>query len=68
MSEVYCILNAPHEHGSLWVEFDGATVKVMNPAGAWWRDKEFTKDEFLEIIKGADIGLAREISFEEFVK
>lgn len=51
MSEVYCIPNAPKQHGSLWVEVKDGKVKVMNPAGAFWRGKEFTLDEFRKIFK-----------------
>ena len=47
MKEVYCIPNAPHQNGDLWVEvIDQKTVNVMNPAGAWWRGRTFTLEEF----------------------
>ena len=52
MSETYCIPNAPRQNGDLWVEVTGDTVKVMNPAGAWWRGKTFTIDEFRKALKG----------------
>ena len=54
MSEIYCITNAPHQHGDLWVEVSETTVKVLNPAGAWWRGKTFTHEEFCNVFKEAN--------------
>ena len=48
---VYCIPNAPHQHGNLWVEVSGEKVRVMNPAGVWWRDRTFTIEEFQQVFK-----------------
>lgn len=48
---VYCIPNAPHQHGSLWVKVVRKKVHVMAPAGKWWRDKIFTIDEFNDILR-----------------
>jgi hypothetical protein len=48
---VYCIPNAPKQHGSLWVKVTGDTVKVMNNAGAFWRGKTFTIDGFRKVFK-----------------
>lgn len=53
MSEVYCIPNAPHQNGDLWVEVTGNTVKIMDPAGRWWRGKTFTVEEFRKVFKEA---------------
>ena len=53
MSEVYCIPNAPRQHGDLWVEVTGNIVKVMDPAGHWWRGRTFTVEEFRKVIKEA---------------
>ncbi len=53
MNEVYCIPNAPKQNGDLWVEVVGDTVKVMNPAGLFWRDKTFTIEEFRRVFKEA---------------
>lgn len=43
---VYCIPNAPHQHGDLWVKVVGNQVVVMDPAGAWWRGRSFAVNEF----------------------
>ena len=51
MNEVYCIPNAPKQNGDLWVEVVGDTVKVINPAGSFWRDKTFTIEEFRRVFK-----------------
>lgn len=51
MNEVYCISNAPKQHGDLWVEVIGDTVKVMDPAGLFWRNKTFTIEEFRELLR-----------------
>ena len=51
MSEVYCIPNAPMQNGDLWIEVTGDAVKVMNPAGAWWRGRTFTVEEFRKVFK-----------------
>lgn len=33
---VYCIRNAPHQNGDLWVEVtQELKVKVLDPAGSW---------------------------------
>lgn len=53
MSEVYCIPNAPKQHGDLWVKVTDNKVKVMDPAGAWWRNREFTLEEFQQVFKEA---------------
>jgi hypothetical protein len=49
----YCIPNAPHQNGDLWVKVAKNKVTVMNPAGAWWRGKTFTVEEFRAIFKEA---------------
>ena len=51
MNEVYCITDAPKQNGNLWVEVTGDTVKVMNPAGTFWRGKVFTIAEFRKVFK-----------------
>jgi hypothetical protein len=51
MNEVYCIHNAPRQNGDLWIKVIGDTVKVMNPAGIFWRNKTFTIQEFRQIFK-----------------
>lgn len=51
MTETYCIPNAPKQNGALWVEVTDNKVKVMNPAGAYWRGKEFTIEEFRKALK-----------------
>jgi hypothetical protein len=53
MSETYCIVNAPKQNGDLWVEVVGDTVKVMNPAGKFWRGRTFTIEEFRKVFKEA---------------
>jgi hypothetical protein len=53
MTEVYCIPNAPRQTGDLWIEVSGDIVKVMDPAGAWWRGKTFTLDQFRQVFKDA---------------
>jgi hypothetical protein len=53
MTETYCIPNAPRQHGDLWIEVDGTTVKVLNPAGNFWRNKTFTYEEFRKVFKEA---------------
>lgn len=51
---VYCIKNAPHQNGDLWVEVTlDLKVKVLDPAGAWWQGREFTMQEFRDIINEA---------------
>ena len=50
---VYCILNAPKQNGDLWVKVTRNKVKVMDPAGSWWRGRSFTLDEFKKLIKEA---------------
>ena len=51
MKEVYCIPNAPHQSGDMCVEvIDKKKVNVMNPAGAWWRNRTFTIEEFRDIL------------------
>lgn len=48
---VYCIPNAPGQHGDLWVEVEpDRTIRVMGPAGVYWRDRTFTPDEFREAV------------------
>lgn len=54
MNEVYCILNAPKQNGDLWVEVISDTVKVMNPASSFWRNKTFTIEEFCKVFKEAE--------------
>ena len=49
---VYCIPNAPKQNGDLWVRVVRNRVKVMNPAGAYWRDRTFTIEEFKAALKG----------------
>ena len=51
MDGVYCIPNAPRQNGDLWIEVVGDVVKVMNPAGNYWRDKTFTIEEFRKELK-----------------
>jgi hypothetical protein len=53
MTETYCIANAPKQNGDLWVEVTNNNVRVMEPAGAWWRGKTFTVEEFRLAIKEA---------------
>ncbi len=53
MTETYCIPNAPRQRGDLWVEVTNNTVKVMDPAGAFWRGKTFTIEEFRKAFKEA---------------
>ena len=50
---VYCIVSPPNQHGDLWVEvgLDAKTVKVLDPAGKWWRGREFTMEEFQQIVR-----------------
>lgn len=49
---VYCIPNAPKQNGDLWVKVSKrGRVTVMEPAGAFWRGKSFTLDEFRVILK-----------------
>ena len=44
--EHYCLVDAPMQHGDLWVAVSGDTVRVLDPAGAWWRGRSFTQEEF----------------------
>ena len=45
--DVYCIPDAPKQNGDLWVEVTPEeTIRVMDPAGAWWRGRTFTVEEF----------------------
>ena len=53
MTETYCIPNAPKQRGDLWVEVTEDTVKVMDPAGAFWRGKTFTLEEFRKVFMDA---------------
>jgi hypothetical protein len=53
MTETYCIPNAPKQRGDLWVEVTEDKVKVLNPAGAFWRDKTFTLEEFRKVFMKA---------------
>lgn len=63
--DVYCIPNAPKQNGDLWVEItDDSNIAVMDPAGAWWRGRTFTVDEFralfmndTPVIKAAPVDL-----------
>jgi len=48
---VYCIPNAPHQNGDLWVKVVRNRVIVMDPSGNWWRGKTFTIAEFRAIFK-----------------
>jgi hypothetical protein len=49
---IWCIPNAPKQHGDLWVELtDDNIVKVMNPAGSYWRGKTFTLEQFKQELK-----------------
>ena len=51
----WCIPNAPHQHGDLWVEVtEDQLVTVMNPAGNWWRGKTFTVEQFRQVLKEAN--------------
>ena len=51
---VYCIPNAPHQHGDLWVEVTPERkVRAIEPTTDWWKGKEFTMDEFRDIINVA---------------
>ena len=54
-ASTYCIPNAPKQNGDLWVEVtEDQQVKVMNPAGNWWRGKVFaTVEEFRQAFKKA---------------
>jgi hypothetical protein len=48
---VWCFPNAPKQNGDLWVEITkDQLVKVMNPAGRWWRGKTFTVEEFYNVL------------------
>lgn len=49
MIETYCIPNAPKQRGDLWVEVTEDTVKIMDPAGAFWRGRTFTFEEFRKV-------------------
>jgi hypothetical protein len=50
-AHIYCIKNAPHQNGDLWVEVtENRKVIIKDPAGAWWRGREFTIEEFRDII------------------
>ena len=51
MKNVFCIHNAPRQTGDLWVKVEDGTVKVMDPAGTWWRGKTFTVEEFCKVFK-----------------
>ena len=51
MNGTYCIPNAPNQNGDLWVKVTGNIVKVMNPAGSFWRGKTFTVEEFRKVFK-----------------
>lgn len=45
--EVYCFPNAPKQRGDLWVKVSKRQiVTVMDPAGAYWRGRKFTLEEF----------------------
>jgi hypothetical protein len=48
---VYCIPNAPKQNGDLWVKVARKKVIVMEPAGAWWRGRTFTLEEFRAVFK-----------------
>lgn len=51
---VYCIRDAPHQNGDLWVEVTPEnTVRVLSPASEFWRFREFTMQEFRDIINEA---------------
>lgn len=51
---VYCIPNAPHQKGDLWVEVTpNLKVRAIEPTTDWWRDREFTIEEFRDIINVA---------------
>jgi hypothetical protein len=51
----WCVPNAPRQNGALWVEVsEDQQVRVMDPAGAWWRGKVFaTVQEFRQVFKDA---------------
>jgi hypothetical protein len=51
----WCVSNAPHQNGDLWVEVsENQQVRVMNPAGTWWRGRVFaTVQEFQQVFKDA---------------
>jgi hypothetical protein len=50
MAKVYCIPNAPRQNGDLWVEVNGDLVRVMDPAGSYWRGRTFTLEEFRKLL------------------
>lgn len=52
---VWCLPNAPRQNGDLWVEVTkDQKVKVMNPAGKWWRGRVFaTVEDFYQVFKEA---------------
>lgn len=52
---VYCIPNAPKQNGALWVKVTRNKVKVMDPAGSYWRGRTFTLQEFMGILRAVDI-------------
>ena len=48
---VYCIRDAPHQNGDLWVEVTPEhTVRVLSPVSEFWRFREFTMQEFRDIL------------------
>lgn len=57
LTGVWCIPNVPKQNGDLWVEVTkDQQVKVMNPAGRWWRGKVFaTVQEFQQVFKEATL-------------
>lgn len=50
LNGTYCIKNAPHQRGDLWVRVQNGKVFILEPAGHWWRHKVFTVREFREIL------------------
>ena len=51
----WCIPDAPKQHGDLWVWVtEDQQVRVLNPAGAWWRDRVFaTLEDFRKVFQEA---------------
>ena len=54
-SGTWCLTNAPNQNGDLWVKVTkGQKVKIMNPAGNYWRGRVFaTVEEFRKVYKEA---------------
>lgn len=54
-SGTWCLTNAPKQNGDLWVEItEDQQVIVMDPAGEYWRGREFaTVEAFRKAYKAA---------------